>query len=381
MISAKASLADRLEGMSHFCNDYQTKPFEKNELLQRVASWIALRRLIVSSHQEFKTRAALVRTTPTNIIPAVLKDPSIVSKIENVITVVLYFEKIRALFETHMKEQMRFLQFMKMVAKYNEQLESFLTNKRQAFILESSGTQIVLHFTEFEDIMAGAKFITGLLNDLVSLGEKYTIVEKLSLDRLIRIGVSCGRGIGGVVNGRYAIATTCYIESLVLAEKSLPGHAHLSYLLKSAAGLQASQVAERGKFNGRATFILKKAASETLQDILIQEDLGPLAGAAGQEADTDDIQTGVDGRRTVGVQAEDDDKPAPVVSEEAEVPPLPVVEPPKKPPEPIVRRRGDMIREELRSRIERLMIESEVEAISGNALLRHQTLQALYGSR
>lgn len=57
MISAKASLADRLEGMSHFCNDYQTKPFEKNELIQRVASWIALRRLVLASHKEAKTRA------------------------------------------------------------------------------------------------------------------------------------------------------------------------------------------------------------------------------------------------------------------------------------------------------------------------------------
>lgn len=380
MISAKASLADRLEGMSHFCNDYQTKPFEKNELLQRVASWIALRRLVLSSHEEAKTRSILVRTTPSNIIAAVLKDPTIVTKLENVITMVIYFEKIKNLFETQIREQMRFLQFMKIVAKYNEQLESFLLTKKQPFVMETSGTQMVIHFTEFEDIMAGTKFVTGLGGDIISLGEKYTIVEKLTLDRLIRIGLSCGRGIGGVVNGRYAISTPCYIESLVLAEKGLPGHAHLSYLIKSASGLQPAQVAERAKFNGRVTYILKKNAAETLTDILLPEDLGQLVGSATNAIDDEPQQSG-DGPRNIGIQAEDDDRPKQVESEEADVPPIPPVEPPKKPPEPIVRRRGDMIREELRSRIERLMIESQVETISGNALLRHQTLQALYGPK
>jgi len=50
-----------------------------------------------------------VKTTPSNIVPAVLKDPTIVAKLENVITMVIYFEKINSLFETHMREQMRFL--------------------------------------------------------------------------------------------------------------------------------------------------------------------------------------------------------------------------------------------------------------------------------
>ena len=381
MISAKASLADRLEGMSHFCNDYQTKPFEKNELLQRVASWIALRRLVESSHEEAKTRAVLVKTTPSNIIPTVLKDPSTVTKLENVITMVIYFEKIKNLFDTHMREQMRFLQFMKMIAKYNEQLESFLIVKKQPFVMESNGTQFCIHFTEFEDIMAGAKFVTGLVNDIISLGEKFTIAEKLTMDRIIRIGLSCGRGIGGVVNGRYAIGTSCFIESLVLAEKGLPGHGHLSYLVKSAANLQPAQVSERAKFNGRITYILKRNTSETLQDISLPDDLGPLAGAATDSTIGEESENIGDGPRNYGCQVEDGEKPPPVVSEESEVPPLPAVEPPKKPPEPIVRRRGDMIREELRSRIQRLMIESQVETISGNADLRYKTLHALYGNK
>jgi hypothetical protein len=382
MISAKASLADRLEGMSHFCNDYQTKPFEKNELLQRVASWIALRRLVESSHEESKTRAVLAKTAPSNIVPSILKDPTIISKLENVITMVIYFDKIRSLFETHMREQMRFLQFMKMISKFNEQLEAFLTVKKQPFVLESSGVQMVIHFTEFEDIMAGAKFVTGLVNDIIALGEKFTIVEKQSLDRLIRIGLSCGRGVGGVVNGRYMIGTSCLIESLVLAEKGIAGHGHLSYLMKSASGLQASQVGERAKFNGRTTFILKRTAAETIEDVAIPDDLGLLAGASLGSGDGEEDSEDPDKKhKNQAIQAEDEDRPKPVICDEADVPPLPEVEPPKKPPEPIVRRRGDMIREELRSRIQRLMIESQVETISGNAGLRFQTLQALHGPK
>jgi len=78
-------------------------------------------------------------------------------------------------------------------------------------VIETSGTQMILHFTEFEDIMAGAKFVTGLVGDIISLWEKYTTVEKLTLDKLIRVGLSIGRGIGGVVNGRCAISTSCFI--------------------------------------------------------------------------------------------------------------------------------------------------------------------------
>lgn len=68
----------------------------KNELLQRVDSWIALRRLVLASHEEAKTRAVLVKTTPSNIVPAVLKDPKIVTKLENVITMVIYLRRLTA---------------------------------------------------------------------------------------------------------------------------------------------------------------------------------------------------------------------------------------------------------------------------------------------
>lgn len=380
MISAKASLPDRIEGLTHFCNDYQTKPFEKNELLQRVASWIALRRLVIASHETAKTRNVLVKTTPSNIVPAILKDGTIVSKLENVITMVIYVEKIKSLFETHLKEQMRFLQFLKIISKFNEQLEALLISKRQPYVHETTGCQITLHFTEYEDIIAGCKFVTGLVNDIIALGEKFTIVEKLTLDRLIRIGLSCGRGIGGVVNGRYAISTGCYIESLVLAEKGIPGHGHMSYLMKSAASLQPAQVVERAKFNGRATYILKKTAAENLPDATLNEDLGMCAGSEVQGT-----QENVDttGPRSACIQAcdDDDDSKHVQMGAEADVPPIPPVEPPKKPLEPIVRRRGDMIREELRSRIQRLMVESQVEMISGNSALRFQTLRAMYGPR
>jgi hypothetical protein len=143
--------------------------------------------------------------------------------------------------------------------------------------------------------------------------------------------------------------------------------------MKSASGLQPAQVAERAKFNGRVTYILKKSADETLDNILIPDDLGPLTGSATDAVEGEEPQTG-DGPRNIGIQAEDEDRPKKIDTEEADTPPVPPVEPPKKPPEPIVRRRGDMIREELRSRIERLMIESQAETLSGNALLRHQTL-------
>ena len=383
MISAKASLADRIEGLTHFCNDYQTKPFEKNELLQRVASWIELRRLIESSNESAKIRAALKRSTPASLVPALFKDSSIVTKLENVITMVIYIEKVRNLLETQLKEQMKFLQFMKILAKFNDLIEGILNNKKVSHVIETSGTQITVHFTDFDDIIAGAKFVTSIANEILSVGERFNVTDKLTLDKILRMGLSCGRGIGGVVNGRFAIATGCFIESLVLAERGVGGYCHLSYMVKSAANIPADKVVERARFNGRPTFILKKSASDPLSDVLIPEDLGIIAGSTLASSDDDAADSGDGTRpRNIGIQvAEEQDPTKKVQSTEADTPPIPPVEPPKKPPEPIVRRRGDMIREELRARIQRLMVESEAETISGNSLLRFQTLNALYAPR
>jgi len=64
-----------------------------------------------------------------------------------------------------------------------------------------------------------------------------------------------------------------------------------------------------------------------------------------------------------------------VISEGADTPPVVPYEAPKKPPEPIVRRRGDMIRDELRQKIHRLTLASQVESLSKNALLRFNVLR------
>jgi hypothetical protein len=92
-------------------------------------------------------------------------------------------------------------------------------------------------------------------------------------------------------------------------------------------------------FNGRVTYILKKSAAVTLDNILIPDDLGPLAGSATDAVEDEAPQTG-DGPRNIGIQAEDEDRPEEIDTEEADTPPVPPVEPPKKPPESIVRRRG-----------------------------------------
>ena len=381
MISAKASLADRVEGLTHFCNDYQTKPFEKNELLQRVASWIALRRLIASSHEASVIRDKLNKTAPPSLVSSLLKDSSMTTRLENLITVVIYINKVGDLMNTHLKDQMRFLQFLKILSKFNENVETILKAKKIPYILETSGTQLILHFTEYTDIMKGCKLVTEAVNEIIASGERYTIAESLTLDRLVRMGLTCGRGVGGVVNGRYMIPTACFTEALVLAEKGMSGHCHLSHNAKTAAGLQNTQVVERAKWIGRPTYILKRSNNEQLSDVALDEDLGIVAGssvAGGGPAMN--AEPAADAKfRHASVQAEDEPDPTKtIISEETDTPPIPPYEPPKKPPEPIVRRRGDMIRDELRTKIHRLMFESKVEAISNNALLRFNLLREGY---
>ena len=381
MISAKASLADRVEGLTHFCNDYQTKPFEKNELLQRVASWIALRRLIASSHETAVIREKLNRTAPASLVSSLLKDPTMVTRLENIITIVIYVNKVGDLMNTHLKDQMRFLQFLKILSKFHEIVENVLKVKKVPYILESSGAQFIIHFTEFSDIMKGCKFVTEIVNEIIAAGERFTIVESLTLDRLIRMGVACGRGIGGVVNGRYMIPSACFTEALVLAEKGLSGHCHLSHSVKSAAGLQNTHIVERAKWIGRPTYILKRSNNEQLTDVTLNEDLAIAAGSAVAGGGTmAESEPEVDAKfRNASVQAVEDADPTKiVVSEETDTPPVPPYEAPKKPPEPIVRRRGDMIRDELRTKIHRILTESKVEAISNNALLRFNLLRQGY---
>ncbi len=381
MISAKASLADRVEGLTHFCNDYQTKPFEKNELLQRVASWIALRRLIASSYETSIIRDKLNRTAPASLVSALLKDSSMVTRLENLITVVIYINKVGDLMNTHLKDQMRFLQFLKIVSKFNEIVENILKAKKIPYILESSGTQLILHFTEFTDIMKGCKLVIEAANEIIAAGEKFTIVESLTLDRLIRMGLTCGRGVGGVVNGRYVIPTACFTEALVLAERGVPGHCHLSHNAKSAAGLQGANVLERAKWIGRPTYILKRSNAEQLADVTLDEDLGIVAGSATAGGGVaSDAEPPEDAKfRHASSQVEEEPDPTKtVVSEETDTPPVPPYEAPKKPPEPIVRRRGDMIRDDLRTKIHTLLVEAKVEAISSNALLRFNLLREGY---
>jgi CheY-like chemotaxis protein len=377
MISAKASLADRVEGLTHFCNDYQTKPFEKNELLQRVASWIALRRLIGSSHETSIIRDKLNRTAPPGLVSALMKDSSMVTRLENVITMVIYIHKVGDLMNTHLKDQMKFLQFMKILNKFTDLIEGIFKSKKIPFIMESAGTQITVHFTEFPDIMKGCKIVCETVNEIIGTGERFPIIEGLTLDRLIRMGLACGRGIGGVVNGRYMIPTACFVEALVLAEKGISGHCHISPNVKSAANL--GQVLERAKWIGRSTYILKRTNNDVIDDVILDEDLGMAAGSVaagggdgGAEADSGGPNSKIPHAYT---QTEEEIDPTKiVVSEEADTAPMIPYEPPKKPPEPIVRRRGDMIRDELRQKIHRLMLGSQVEAISGNALLRFKLL-------
>jgi hypothetical protein len=177
------------------------------------------------------------------------------------------------------------------------------------------------------------------------------------------------------------IPTSCFIEALVLAEKGISGHCHLSHNVKSAAGLQNTQIVERAKWIGRSTYILKRSNNEQLNDVALDEDLGIVAGSSvaggGSTAEEEPV---VDSKfRNASVQAEDEPDPTKtIISEDTDTPPVLPYEPPKKPPEPIYRRRGDMIRDELRTKIHRLMVESKVEAMSTNALIRFNLLRDGY---
>ena len=67
-ISAKPSVNDKCEGLRHLCHDYQTNPFEKDELSHRVKAFIVLRKLRLLELQKSAQLESLCATAPSFIV-------------------------------------------------------------------------------------------------------------------------------------------------------------------------------------------------------------------------------------------------------------------------------------------------------------------------
>ena len=76
-ISAKTTVADKVEGLMHLCHDYQPKPFEKEELLHRAKSFIVLRNLRKLEMEKAAQLESLCAIAP----------PAVVDKFQNGSTV------------------------------------------------------------------------------------------------------------------------------------------------------------------------------------------------------------------------------------------------------------------------------------------------------
>lgn len=98
-ISAKTSVADRCEGLSHLCHDYQPKPFEKEELVHRVKAFIVLRNLRQLEVEKAMQIKQLELVAPLQVINKVRENPHtlVTERLSNINIMDLYIPY--ALFE------------------------------------------------------------------------------------------------------------------------------------------------------------------------------------------------------------------------------------------------------------------------------------------
>jgi CheY-like chemotaxis protein len=79
-LSAKASIADKVEGLKHLCHDYQPKPFEKDELVSRAKSFIILRNLRKLELAKAAQLESLLAISPQSVIDKFNAGPTVINE-------------------------------------------------------------------------------------------------------------------------------------------------------------------------------------------------------------------------------------------------------------------------------------------------------------
>lgn len=79
-LSAKSSVADKVEGLKHLCHDYQPKPFEKEELLARSKSFIVLRNLRRLELSKAAQLESLCAIAPQSVIDKFKAGPTVINE-------------------------------------------------------------------------------------------------------------------------------------------------------------------------------------------------------------------------------------------------------------------------------------------------------------
>jgi CheY-like chemotaxis protein len=90
-LSAKTSVADKVEGLKHLCHDYQPKPFEKDELIARAKAFIVLRNLRKLETAKAAQLESLYSSAPQSVIDKFKAGPTVINeKFNNVNMMDLY---------------------------------------------------------------------------------------------------------------------------------------------------------------------------------------------------------------------------------------------------------------------------------------------------
>ena len=79
-LSAKTSIADKVEGLKHLCHDYQPKPFEKDELVSRAKSFIVLRNLRKLEMAKAAQLESLLAIAPQSVIDKFNAGPTVINE-------------------------------------------------------------------------------------------------------------------------------------------------------------------------------------------------------------------------------------------------------------------------------------------------------------
>ena len=79
-LSAKTSIADKVEGLKHLCHDYQPKPFEKDELVSRAKAFIVLRNLRKLELAKAAQLESLLSIAPQSVIDKFNAGPTVINE-------------------------------------------------------------------------------------------------------------------------------------------------------------------------------------------------------------------------------------------------------------------------------------------------------------